>query len=52
MKDNTTAEEAQAQIDKELIKQKMLEEAQKIKIRQSAGPYHYDNPHLEHKTKR
>jgi hypothetical protein len=30
----------------------MLEEAQKIKIREATGPYQYDNPHLEHKTKR
>lgn len=30
----------------------MLEEAKKIKIRQIEGPYAFDNPHLEHKTKR
>jgi hypothetical protein len=30
----------------------MIEEAKKIKIRQAEGPYTYDNPHLEHKTKR
>jgi len=30
----------------------MREEAQKIKIRQAEGPYNFDNPHLEHKTKR
>ncbi len=30
----------------------MLEEAKKIKVRQVEGPYNFDNPHLEHKTKR
>jgi hypothetical protein len=30
----------------------MLEEAKKIKVRQVEGPYTFDNPHLEHKTKR
>ena len=34
------------------MKQKLREEAQKIKIRQVEGPYNFDNPHLEHKTKR
>ena len=41
-----------AAVDKELIKQKMLEEAKKIKVRNVEGPYNFDNPHLEHKTKR
>jgi len=31
---------------------KLKEEASKIKVRQSEGPYNFDNPHLEHKTKR
>jgi hypothetical protein len=30
----------------------MIEEAKKIKVREVAGPYTFDNPHLEHKTKR
>ena len=30
----------------------MLEEAKKLKVRQIEGPYAFDNPHLEHKTKR
>lgn len=30
----------------------MLEEAKKIKVRHVEGPYTFDNPHLEHKTKR
>ena len=30
----------------------MLDEAKKIKVRQAEGPYTFDNPHLEHKTKR
>ena len=47
-----TPEARQAAIDKEALKQKMREEAQKIKIRQIEGPYNFDNPHLEHKTKR
>ncbi|CDW85469.1 UNKNOWN [Stylonychia lemnae] len=42
----------QEQLDKEILKQKLREEAQKIKIRQVEGPYNFDNPHLEHKTKR
>lgn len=30
----------------------MLEEAKKIKVRHVEGPYTFDNPHLEHQTKR
>jgi hypothetical protein len=30
----------------------MHEEAKKIKVRNTEGPYAFDNPHLEHKTKR
>lgn len=30
----------------------MLEEAKHLKVRQIEGPYNFDNPHLEHKTKR
>ncbi len=30
----------------------MMEEAKNIKIRKADGPYSFDNPHLEHKTKR
>jgi hypothetical protein len=44
--------ESAAAVDKEAIKQKMLEEAKKIKVRHEKGPYTFDNPHLEHKTKR
>jgi hypothetical protein len=30
----------------------MLEEAKNIRVRQVEVPYTFDNPHLEHKTKR
>jgi hypothetical protein len=30
----------------------MLEEAKKLKVRHVEGPYTFDNPDLEHKTKR
>ena len=30
----------------------MLEEAKNIRVRQVEGPYTFDNPHLEHKTKK
>lgn len=35
---------------KRLARERMLEEAKKIRIRKSEGPYAYDNPHLEHKS--
>lgn len=41
-----------APVDKEAIKAKMLEEAKKLRVRHIEGPYNFDNPHLEHKTKR
>ena len=44
--------EGGSQVDKEAIKAKMLEEAKKLKVRHVEGPYNFDNPHLEHKTKR
>ena len=39
-------------VDKQAIKLKMMEEAKKLRVRQVEGPYNFDNPHLEHKTKR
>jgi len=45
-------EEEEQKVDKDAIKQRMLEEAKKLKVRQAEGPYNFDNPHLEHKTKR
>ena len=36
------------QFDKEALLTKLKEEATKIKVRQSEGPYNFDNPHLEH----
>lgn len=45
-------ETQKAEIDKDLLRLRLKEEAQKIKIRQIEGPYTFDNPHLEHKTKR
>ena len=30
----------------------MREEAARIRVRHAEGPYTFDNPHLEHKTKR
>ena len=35
---------------KRLARERMLEEAKKIRIRKSEGAYAYDNPHLEHKS--
>lgn len=35
---------------KRLARERMLEEAKKIRIRKSEGPYAFDNPHLEHKS--
>jgi len=35
---------------KRLARERMLEEAKKIRIRKSEAPYAYDNPHLEHKS--
>jgi hypothetical protein len=45
-------EEEEQKVDKDAIKQRMLEEAKRLKVRQVEGPYTFDNPHLEHKTKR
>jgi hypothetical protein len=42
----------QEPVDREALLSKMREEALKIKVRQAEGPYTFDNPHLEHKTKR
>lgn len=39
-------------VDKQAIKLKMMEEAKKLRVRQSDGAYNFDNPDLEHKTKR
>lgn len=39
-------------VDKEALLARLRDEAQNIKVRQSEGPYSFDNPHLEHKTKR
>jgi hypothetical protein len=45
-------EEEEQKVDKDAIKQRMLEEAKRLKVRQVEGPDTFDNPHLEHKTKR
>ena len=37
---------------KELVKQRIREEQQKLRVRQAEGEYMFDNPDLEHKTKR
>ena len=39
-------------IDKEALLARLREEATKIKVKQAEGPYNFDNPHLEHKSKR
>lgn len=38
-------------VDKEKVRQRMLEEARNIRIRKAEGTYHFDNPDLEHKNK-
>jgi hypothetical protein len=38
-------------VNKDLVRQRMLEEARNIRIRKSDGHYLYDNPDLEHKSK-
>ena len=35
---------------KRLARERMLEEAKKIRIRKNEGQYQFDNPHLEHKS--
>ena len=53
MKEGSSEEGQQiSAAEKDAIKQKLLEEAKKIKVRHVEGPYTFDNPHLEHKTKR
>ena len=37
---------------KEQVKRRILEEQARMKIRDSEGDYKFDNPDLEHKTKR
>ena len=37
---------------KEQVKRRILEEQARMKIRQAEGEYKFDNPDLEHKTKR
>lgn len=49
---SASASDAQDKIDKEALLRKIREEAAKIKVHQTEGPYTFDNPHLEHKTKR
>jgi hypothetical protein len=51
-RDTSIGKDSEAPVDKEAIKAKMLEEAKKLKVRHVEGPYNFDNPHLEHKTKR
>lgn len=46
------AEEGVSPEEKEAIKARIMEEAKKLRVRQEEGPYNFDNPHLEHKTKR
>lgn len=38
--------------DREAIKNRIREEAKKIRVREASGEYEFDNPDLEHKTKR
>lgn len=37
--------------NKELARQRILEEAKRIRVRRSEGSYNFDNPDLEHKNK-
>jgi len=43
---------AESLIDKESLQKKLIEEAQRIRVRDIEGEYKFDNPDLEHKSKR
>ena len=47
-----TASKSQRDLDKDKIRQRLREEAKLLKIREATGEYQFDNPDLEHKTKR
>ena len=49
---NTDAPQRERISAKEAVKQKILEEQSRMKIHKAEGEYQFDNPQLEHKTKR
>ena len=46
------SEQPQTLSPKEQVKRRILEEQAKMRIRDNSGEYKFDNPDLEHKTKR
>ena len=44
--------EEQREFDRQKIRERLRAEAQNLKVREASGEYKFDNPDLEHKTKR
>ena len=49
---DTAAQTTDREQEKERIRQRLRDEAKQLKIREATGEYKFDNPDLEHKTKR
>lgn len=50
--DNSAAAREQREFDRKKIRERLRQEAENLKVRESSGDYKFDNPDLEHKTKR
>ena len=46
------ADSEQREQERRLIRERLREEALKMKVRDNTGEYKFDNPELEYKTKR
>lgn len=44
--------ELKRELDRQKIREKLKQEAQQLKVHEASGEYKFDNPDLEHKTKR